>query len=229
MPVPPVPPARRVMREVEDDATRRGMTGKEMGLRLSRMGITQVELARIMGVDPGAVGEMMRSPDVPTGTLEGVCGALHLPMSFFYDDLGAAVAAGSVVPSDAGRAVEGGVARMWETGGLGDKVRTLLKGQRKRMSALCRYVGMTDPGLRRAFERDSCNIAVLVKVAEFFGVPVAYFLPEDARAREAGEKDREIQYLRGLLEAYEAAIAAVASGSVVGGGSLSPSTEASTG
>ncbi len=196
------------------------MKGATVRQRLLRMGITQVELARVMGVDPQAVSKVLRSPDVPTGTLEGVCRALHLPMSFFYDDAGATDAIA------AGRADGGGAAKMWETGSLGDKVRTLLKARHKSMASLCKYVGMTDPGLRLAFERDSCNISVLVKVAEFFGVPVSYFLPEDRMAREEGEKDREIQYLRGLLKAYETAIAAVVSGLRNGVGTRSPAMEA---
>ncbi len=174
------------------------------------MGTTQTELARLLKVSPQTVNKIMHSSDVQTGALEQICEVLHLPIMFFYNELNddvspTAIANERVMDTD-------NVAKFWETKRIGEKVRGLLKSQHKKMSVLCRYVGMTDAGLRMAFNRDSCNVKVLLKIAEFFNVSVTYFLPEDRHAKEEAEKDREIFYLKGQLKAYEKAFATVLSG-----------------
>ncbi len=105
--------------------------------------------------------------------------------------------------------------KIWQTHRIEYKVRLLLREQQKRLVSLCEYVGMTDPGMRKVFERDTCNITTLTKIAEFFAVPVVYFLPEDTHAKEETEKDREIEYLRGQVKAYETAFALLSKGHYV--------------
>ncbi len=210
------------------------MRGTTIRQRLELAGTTQADLASLLGVTPRDVDRMLSSQDVQTGTLERICEATRLPVTFFYGDgpsrqgddepgmraeeigdpAGREPAGGSTAtaPGDGEGALDGRVAKIWETCRMGDKVRGLLRSQHKRMAVLCRHVGMTDPGLRKAFERDSCNVNVLVRMAEFFNVPVTYFLPEDRHAREESERDREIQYLKGQLKAYEDTLATVLSG-----------------
>ncbi len=196
--------------------------------------MTQVELARLMKVTPQTVNKIMHSSNVQTGALENICEALHLPISFFYE--GNLPQQGGTEPTgyaevrkgtaeykptiketaedvkDSVKVFDDSVTKIWETSHLSDKVRGLLKSQHKKFSVLYRHIGMTDAGLRRAFDRDSCNIKVLLKMAEFFNVPVTYFLPEDRRAKQETEKDREIQYLKGQLKAYENTLATVLQG-----------------
>ncbi len=97
------------------------------------------------------------------------------------------------------------VQKIWETNNIEEKVRSLLREQHKRLVGLCDYIGMTDPGIRKVFRRDTCNIDTLKKIAEFFSVPVAYFLPEDPQVKAESEKDHELEYLRGKVAAYETA------------------------
>ncbi len=96
--------------------------------------------------------------------------------------------------------------KIWETNNIEEKVRSLLREQHKRLAGLCSFVGITDPGLRKVFVRDTCNINTLKKIAEFFSVPVSYFLPEDPQVKAETEKDRELEYLRGKVSAYETAL-----------------------
>ncbi len=184
------------------------MKGTTIRQRLAQVGMTQAELARLLKVSPQTVNRMLHTENIQTGTLERICEVMQLPVTFFYDEN--AVPTPTITINN-GVANTGSVAKFWETSHIGDKVRSLLCSQHKRMGVLCRYVGMTDAGLRRAFERDSCKINVLQKMAEFFNVPVSYFLPEDKRAQEESEKDREIQYLKGQLKAYETTLASLLS------------------
>ncbi len=187
-----------------------------------------------MNVSPQTVHKIMHSSNVQTGTLEHICEVLHLPISFFYEgdssqqeedeperyaerksniiEYKPAYNATTESSKDSERVFDDSVAKIWETSSLSDKVRSLLKSQHKKFSVLYRHIGMTDAGLRRAFDRDSCNINVLLKMAEFFNVPVTYFLPEDRHAKQETEKDREIQYLKGQLKAYENTLATVLQG-----------------
>ncbi len=96
--------------------------------------------------------------------------------------------------------------KIWETNNIEEKVRSLLRNQHKCLAGLCEYIGMTDPGIRKVFARDTCNINTLKKIAEYFSVPVAYFLPEDPQVKAESEKDRELEYLRGKVAAYETAL-----------------------
>ncbi len=173
------------------------------------MGMSQAELARLMKVSPQTVNRMLHTANIQTGTLERICEVMHLPITYFYDEN--SEAAPTVTIDDEEVDIDN-VPKFWQTSHIGDKVRGLLRSQHKKMGALCKYVGMTGPGMHRVFERESCKIDVLLKMSEFFNVPINYFLPEDKHVQEETEKDREIQYLRGQVKAYETALATVLSG-----------------
>ncbi len=185
------------------------MKGSTIRQRLAQVGMAQVELARLLKVSPQTVNKILHSSNVQTGTLEHICDVLHLPVTYFYNENSEAT---PTVTVDEEEVDIDKVPKFWQTSRIGDKVRSLLRSQHKKMGSLCKYIGMTAPGLHRAFERDSCKITVLLKMAEFFNVPVNYFLPEDKRAQEESEKDREIQYLKGQLKAYETTLASMLSG-----------------
>ncbi len=172
--------------------------------------MTQVELAILLGVTPQTVSRMLHTANMKTGTLERICEVMNVPITFFYDEHDI-----DAVPADSTDAViedTEGTSKFWQTCRIGDKVRRLLRSQHKRMGALCHYIGMSAPGLHNVFDRNTCKITVLLKMAEFFNVPVTYFLPEDKREQEERKKDCEIQYLKGQLKAYEHALATVLQG-----------------
>ncbi len=171
--------------------------------------MSQAELARLLKVTPQTVNRILRTANVQTGTLERICDVLNLPITYFYDEDSEAT---QTVTVDEEEMDIDKVAKFWQTCHIGDKVRSLLRSQHKKMGAMCQYVGMTAPGMHRVFERDSCKINVLLKMSEYFNVPINYFLPEDKRAQEETEKDREIQYLKGQLKAYENTLATVLQG-----------------
>lgn len=61
---------------------------------------------------------------------------------------------------------------------LEEKVKRLLTEQNKKVKDLCSYIEMTDTGLRKMYARDSCELAVLKKIAAFFEVSPSYFIEE---------------------------------------------------
>ena len=61
---------------------------------------------------------------------------------------------------------------------LEEKVKRLLTEQNKKVKDLCSYIVMTDTGLRKMYARDSCELAVLKKIAAFFEVSPSYFIEE---------------------------------------------------
>ncbi len=138
------------------------MNGATIRQRLSQVGTTQVELARLLEVTPQAVSNILSADDVRTGTVERICEVLHLPVSFFYDETEE-----EVTYNPEPEIPEGGhqIKKIWKTNRIGEKVRALLSEQHKRLIGLCEYVGITDPGMRKVFDRDSCNISVLQKMA----------------------------------------------------------------
>ncbi|MCD8208193.1 MAG: helix-turn-helix domain-containing protein, partial [Bacteroidales bacterium] len=62
------------------------MKGTTIKKRLSETGTKQTELARLLGITPQAVAGIFAASDVRTGTVERICNALNLPLSFFYGD-----------------------------------------------------------------------------------------------------------------------------------------------
>ncbi len=187
------------------------MKGTTIRQRLALVGMTQAELARRLKVTPQTVNKMLHTSNARTGTLEHICEVLHLPMAFFYGSDNEDANTPDTTKGEEVVEVDK-TAKFWETSHIGDKVRSLLRSQHRKLGTLCQHVGMTTAGMHRVFERDSCKINVLIKMSEFFNVPVSYFLPEDKHAMQESEKDREIQYLKGQLKAYETALATVLSG-----------------
>ncbi len=186
------------------------MKGAVVRQRLSQVGMSQAELARLLKVSPQTVNRMLHAANIQTGTLERICEVMNLPVTFFYDTE-KELPTPTVTIEEKEVDVDS-VPKFWHTCHIGDKVRSLLRSQHKKMGDLCRNVGITEPGMHRVFDRDSCKIGVLLKMADFFNVPVNYFLPDDKRAVEESEKDREIQYLKGQLKAYEKTLSTLLSG-----------------
>ncbi len=174
------------------------MKGETIKLKLSLLGKTQKELAELLGVTPQAISEILSSTDVRTGTIEKICKALNLSIASFFDER-----TDESFQSKGDVNIEG-KEKMRSVDNFGDKVKYLLKTKNKKLIGLCQHTGKTDAGLRKMFERNNCNISVLVKIADFFGVPVTYFLPKEIKAEE--DKDKEIEYLRGMVNAYENAL-----------------------
>ncbi len=92
---------------------------------------------------------------------------------------------------------------------LEERVRTLLRETQRKKSDLCRHIGMTEAGVRRMLARNSCTNTTLMRIADFFRLPVAELLPFDPCAAEKEEKERQIQFLKGQLEVYRTTIAAL--------------------
>ncbi len=177
------------------------MKGAIIKQRLLQTGKSQAELAKILKVEPSTLSSIFTSKDVKTGTIEKISRALNLPLSYFYED------SPMKVINEVNCQVENkAVNKMRETVQLGEKVRLLLKSQGKVFNSLCEYIGMTDTGVRKMFNRDNCNIDVLTKLSEFFEVPVTYFLPEEKTTPNINKYEEEINYLRGKVEAYEKAL-----------------------
>ncbi len=172
------------------------MKGETIKQKLSFLGITQRELAHLLGITPQAVSEILSSLDVKTGTVEKICKVLNLSISSFFDER-----VDELSQSQENVIIEG-KEKMRTVDNLGDKVKYLLKAKNKKLIGLCEHTGKTNAGLRKMFERNNCNISVLVKIADFFGVPVTYFLPKEIKE----DKDKEIEYLRGMVNAYENAL-----------------------
>lgn len=61
---------------------------------------------------------------------------------------------------------------------LEERIKRLLTEQNKKVKDLCSYIEMTDTGLRKMYARDSCELAVLKKIAAFFEVSPSYFIEE---------------------------------------------------
>ncbi len=194
------------------------MTGETLKRRLSPIGKTATEWAELLGVSTKSIYRLFKTADVHTDTVERICRALKRPVSFLY-----------CATNDTSRNAEGQeetfTANSGDTKGetetapppsptqasydLEERVRTLLKKTQRRKSDLCRHIGMTEAGVRRMLAHHSCTNTVLVRMADFFCLPVAELLPYDPCAAEEEEKEREIQFLKGQLEVYRTTIAAL--------------------
>ncbi len=64
------------------------MQGKKIRQKLAQMGMPQKELARLLDVSPQAVASILCAKDVRTSTVERICQALDLPITFFYEEGG---------------------------------------------------------------------------------------------------------------------------------------------
>ncbi len=174
------------------------MKGETIKEKLSQIGKTQKELAELLGVTPQAIYEILSASDVRSSTIEKIANAVGVPTTFFFEE-------NSLVPN-----LKRGKVKIHFTNDIGTKVRVLLCQHHKKLSDLCQYVGITEAGMRKVFGRDTCNIDTLIKIAEYFSVPINHFLPQNGVAQDFS-KDKEIEYLKGQIKAYENALKSLTS------------------
>lgn len=62
------------------------MTGKEIKLKIDKLGVTQVKLAELMAVKPQTVNAILTAKDVRSGTIERIAHVLNVPVSFMYGE-----------------------------------------------------------------------------------------------------------------------------------------------
>lgn len=62
------------------------MNGKTIKDVLAQKGIAQAEIARLLGLTPNNLNNMLAKEDVRTGLLESIAEAANLPISVFYGD-----------------------------------------------------------------------------------------------------------------------------------------------
>lgn len=62
------------------------MKGKDIKEVLQKHGIAQTEIARILGLAPNNLNNMLAKEDVRTGLLEDIACAANIPISVFYGD-----------------------------------------------------------------------------------------------------------------------------------------------
>ncbi len=190
------------------------MTGKALRRKLSPMGMTAAEWAALLGVSDKTIYRMYKASDVRTEMVERICRALDKPLTFFYEtdgsgDDGKGTVSASLIrikrkeeqsePPQEPHPIE-------LTFNLGKKVSELLVAQHRKMSDLVRYMGVTYPTVTHMCAKNSCSLASLTKIADFFKVPITYFLPTDLRAMEEAEKDRQINFLKGQIAVYQKAL-----------------------
>ncbi len=177
------------------------MKGETIKQKLSLLGKTQKELAGLLGITPQAVNEILSASDVRSGSIEKIARVVGVPTSFFFES--------DFALEDLAINRRKKV-KIRSTNNIGIKVRLLLRQQHKKLIDLCQYVGMSDVGMRKVFERDTCNIDTLIKMSEYFGVPINHFLPKSGVKQDFDkDKDKEIEYLKGQIKAYEKALRAL--------------------
>ena len=62
------------------------MKGKDIKEVLAKHSIPQTEIARILGIAPNNLNNMLAKEDVRTGLLEDIASASNIPISVFYGD-----------------------------------------------------------------------------------------------------------------------------------------------
>lgn len=77
---------------------------------------------------------------------------------------------------------------------LQKKIQESLKHNGLKMKDLCAFVGITDAGMRKVFARNSCEVDMLYKIAEFLQVPT-YQLLEDGAPVDSGNSQMKPHYL----------------------------------
>lgn len=60
------------------------MTGKELKRKLTKLNVTQTELASKIGIPQSQLCRTFQSEDVKTGLLERICEVCDVDMTFFY-------------------------------------------------------------------------------------------------------------------------------------------------
>ena len=93
---------------------------------------------------------------------------------------------------------------------LKDKIQKYLTEQRRTVKDLAKYIGMSDTAIRNIYSRDSCELATLRKIAEFFSISVTDLLEESdvridikdvAHSFNPGQNDPEtIQKLTDIID-----------------------------
>lgn len=61
---------------------------------------------------------------------------------------------------------------------LKQKIQGLLKAQRRTVKELAKHIEMSDTAISNIYARDSCELATLRKMSDFFDVPVTVLLEE---------------------------------------------------
>lgn len=62
------------------------MRGKEIKDILSQKGVSQADIAKILGISAANLNNMLAKDDVRTGLLESIAQAANIPISIFYGD-----------------------------------------------------------------------------------------------------------------------------------------------
>jgi transcriptional regulator with XRE-family HTH domain len=62
------------------------MKGKDIKEVLAKHSIPQTEIAKLLGITPNNLNNMLSKDDVRTGLLEGIATAANIPISVFYGD-----------------------------------------------------------------------------------------------------------------------------------------------
>ena len=62
------------------------MKGKDIKDVLAKHSIPQTEIAKLLGITPNNLNNMLSKDDVRTGLLEGIATAANIPISVFYGD-----------------------------------------------------------------------------------------------------------------------------------------------
>lgn len=62
------------------------MKGKDIKEVLAKHNIPQTEIAKLLGITPNNLNNMLSKDDVRTGLLEGIATAANIPISVFYGD-----------------------------------------------------------------------------------------------------------------------------------------------
>ena len=77
---------------------------------------------------------------------------------------------------------------------LQKRIQDTMKRNGLKMKDLCAFVGITDAGMRKIYARNSCEVDLLYKIAEFLQVPT-YQLLEDSTYIESGNSGLKPHYL----------------------------------
>lgn len=59
--------------------------------------------------------------------------------------------------------------------GFETKIKELCRQNGKTQKELYAYLGITDAGMRKMYARNSCEVALLEKIADYFSIPVTDF------------------------------------------------------
>ena len=61
------------------------MSGEQLNKMLKDSGYVLADIARMLGITPQALNQLLNAKDVKTGLLEDLCRVLGKDMSFFYE------------------------------------------------------------------------------------------------------------------------------------------------